>query len=75
MVVFGPHAKKNLSEAKLKSFWLMALAEEISRQPSDDSVLWLLVLTLMEIYDEKEQDEQGQTQNVEFEVKRGHQEV
>ena len=53
----------------------MALAEEISRQPSDDSVLWLLVLTLMEIYDEKEQDEQGQTQNGEFEVKRGHQEV
>jgi hypothetical protein len=33
--------KKNLSEAKLEHFGLMALAE-ISRQPSTDSVMWPL---------------------------------
>ena len=33
---------KYLFEAKLKSFTLMALAEEISRQPSIDSVVWLM---------------------------------
>jgi hypothetical protein len=42
-------------DAKLKSFKLMALAEEISRQPSIYCVLWLLVTSLMEIYNEKEQ--------------------
>ena len=35
----------------------MALAEEISRQPSIDSVMWLLVVTLMQIYNEEEQAE------------------
>ena len=43
-----------LSEAKLKSFGSMALVEEISRLPSIDSVTWLLVITLTQIYDEKE---------------------
>jgi hypothetical protein len=32
----------------------MVLAEEIARQPSIDSVVWLLVITLTQIYHEKE---------------------
>ena len=36
---------KILPVAKLKSFELIALAEETSKQPSADSVLWLLVFT------------------------------
>lgn len=43
----------------MKSFGLIPLAEEISKQPSIDSAVWLLVLTLMKIYNEKEQAEQG----------------
>ena len=39
---------KTLPEAKLKSFGLMALAEEISRQ-SIHSVSWLLMATLIQI--------------------------
>jgi hypothetical protein len=38
-------AQKNLPEAKLKSFGLMGLAEEISRQSSINSVMWLLAVT------------------------------
>jgi hypothetical protein len=37
---------KNMPEAKLKSFRLMALAEEISRQPKIESIPRLLVATL-----------------------------
>jgi hypothetical protein len=40
---------KNLPEAKLKSFGLMSLAEEISRQPRIDSVMWLITASLMQI--------------------------
>ena len=54
----------------MKSFGLIPLAEEISKQPSIDSVVWLLVVTLMKIYNEKEQAEQGKLQNVKFEEKR-----
>lgn len=50
---------KGLPKAKVKSFELIPLAEEISKQPSIDSAVWLLVLTLMKIYNEKEQAEQG----------------
>ena len=32
---------KSLPEAKVKSFGLIPLAEEISKQPSIDSVVWL----------------------------------
>ena len=35
---------KSLHEAKTKSFRLILLAEEISKEPSKDSVLWLLVV-------------------------------
>jgi hypothetical protein len=33
--------------------------------------MWLLVITLTQIYDEKEQSEQGKVQNVQFEDKGG----
>lgn len=44
---------KNLSKIKLKSFRLMYLTEENSRQPKIDSMMWLLVVTLMQVYSEK----------------------
>ena len=47
---------KSLPEAKVKSFGLILLAEEISKQFK--TVVWLLVLTFMKIYNEKEQAEQ-----------------
>ncbi|KAL6053809.1 hypothetical protein STEG23_030631 [Scotinomys teguina] len=47
----------------------MVLAEEISKHPSMDSVMWLLVITFIEIYNEKEKVEQGKIQNVQFEEK------
>jgi hypothetical protein len=37
----------------------MTLAEEISRQPSIICVVWLLVVTLLQIYKEKEQTEKN----------------
>ena len=40
---------KNLPKVKVKRFTLIPLAEEISKQPSIVSVVWLLV-TLMKIY-------------------------
>lgn len=50
---FGP---TNLSEAKLKSFGLIALSE-ISMQPGIDCVIPLLVVTLTPIQNEKEKAE------------------
>ena len=43
------------------------LTEEISKQPSIDSVMWILVIIVMKIYNEKEQAEQGKLQRVNFE--------
>ena len=43
------------------------MAEGISKQPSPNSVVWLLVVTLMKVYNEKEQAEKGKTQNVQIE--------
>ena len=54
---------ETVPEVKLKSFRVMALAEEISRQPSIDCVVWLLVASLMQIYNEKKH---GKIQNVQF---------
>jgi hypothetical protein len=45
---------KYLQEAKLKSFGLMVLAEEISKQPSIYCVPCLLVSTFMQNNNEKE---------------------
>lgn len=44
-------------EARVKSSGLVPLAEEISQQSSVDSVIWILMLTLMKIYNEKEKAE------------------
>ena len=38
---------KSLLKAKMKSFRLNPLAKEISKEPSVDFLLWLLVVTLM----------------------------
>ena len=46
---------KSLPEAKVKSFGLIPLAEKISKQPRIVFVMWLLVVTLVKIYNEKEQ--------------------
>jgi hypothetical protein len=40
----------------------MWLAEELSRQSSIDQVTWLLVITFIQIYSEKEQVGQRETQ-------------
>ena len=39
-------SKENLPEAKLKSYGLTALEEDISKQPTVDCVAWLLVAIL-----------------------------
>ena len=49
---------KSLPETKLKRFGLIPLAEEISKHPSIDSVIWLLIFMLIKIYNEKEQAEE-----------------
>ena len=40
------HCCKSLPEDKVKRFRLLAMAKEISKQPSIDSILWLPVFTL-----------------------------
>ena len=57
---------KSLPKAKMK-FGLNLLEEKVSKQPN---VLWLLALTLIKIYNEKEQAEQGETQNM-YRLKKG----
>ena len=54
MAAFCP-CQKSLPEAKVESFGLIPLVEETSKQCNLDTVGWLLVLTLMKIYNEKEQ--------------------
>ena len=54
----------------MQEFWsLISLAVEISGQPSIDYVLWLSVVTLTEVYNEKEQDRGGKVQNIVWEEK------
>jgi hypothetical protein len=48
----------------------MALAKEFSRQSGVDCVTWLLVVTHLQIYNEKKQAGQGEIQNAQFEEKR-----
>ena len=49
----------SLPEAKVKSFGLIMLAEEISKHPSIDSGVWLLVFMLTKIYNDKKQADHG----------------
>ena len=53
-------SKINLLDAKLNSNRLAALTEDISEQPCIDCVMWFIVASLMQMYNEKEQAEQGQ---------------
>lgn len=48
VTTFCPHPK-NLPEAKLKSFGLMALAEEISRLPSIDCLVAVSVYSYADL--------------------------
>ena len=68
MTAFWP-CPKNLPEPKFKSNGLISLVEEISRQPTIDSVPWLLVITSTWVYNAKEQAGQREIQNVQFEEK------
>ena len=61
---------KSLPKAKVKSFRLIPLAEEISKQCRIHSVLGLLVFMLIKISNEKEQVEQSKLQNVSFKEKK-----
>ena len=54
----------------MKSYGQIALAEDISKQTSTDCVMWLLVASLMQICNQKEQAEQGKIQNIQLEEKR-----
>ena len=56
MAAFCP-CLKSLSELQVKRFGLVPLAEEIFKQSSVVSILWLLVVMVMKIYNEKEQAE------------------
>ena len=56
--VFCP-CLKSLPDAKLKNFHLMLLAEELLKQPHVDYAMRLLVASLMQMYNEKRQAEQG----------------
>ena len=54
----------------IEEFGLVALAEEISRQPGIDCVVWFSMITLLQIYNEEEQVGQGEIPSVQFEEKR-----
>lgn len=43
----------SMPEAKLNSFVLISLAEEISRHQNIDSVVWLLVITVVPFKNER----------------------
>ena len=64
---------KSLPEANVK-FWINFVTEEISKQSNIDTVVWLLVVTLMKVDNEKEQAEQGKLENVKYEEKKKHRE-
>ena len=55
---------QSLPEAKEKRLGLIPLSEEISKQPRIDSIVWLLVVTVMNIYNEEKQE------NIKFEEKK-----
>lgn len=65
---------KTVCEAKWKNIGSVMSAESISRQPSADYVEWLL-LTLVQIYNEKVQAGQREIQNVQSVEKRNSKSV
>lgn len=61
---------KEWDEAKVKILGVILLALEISKQPLFwVSVVWSLVVSVMKIYTEEQQKQEGKTQNVQFEEK------
>lgn len=60
---------KSLPGVKFKSNELISLVE-ISRQFNIESVMWLLVITDMQIYNENDEGGQKETQHVPFEEKK-----
>ena len=63
MWLLSAHVQKNLPEAKVKSYGVRTLTDEISGKPGVDCVAWLLAAPLTQICNEKEQAEQGEIQN------------
>lgn len=61
----------SLLKAKLKSNRLISLREEISIQFNIDFATWLIVIILKQAYNVNEQMGQRETQNAQFEEKRG----
>ena len=55
--------------AKVKSFGFIPLAEDISKQCSIDIDMWLSLVTLMNVYNERKKTKQGKLQRVKFEEK------
>lgn len=53
MAAFCP-CPKNLLRAKFKSYGLNSWVGQISRQPNINSIMWLLIITLIHVYSEKE---------------------
>lgn len=47
------------------------LTDKISKQSSIDFVMWLLVITITELYNVKEKSKQGKYKNVQIEEKGG----
>ena len=66
VVAFCP-CLKSLPKAKVKNFELILSSEELSKQPSIDFVMWILVVTLIKIYNERSKLRKEKT----FEKKRG----
>ena len=54
----------------MKRHGCIPFAEEISKQSSIDSTVWLLVFMFIKIYKERERAVQEKIQNVRFEEKR-----
>lgn len=59
---------KNLHEVKLR-FGLMKLTGEISRQPSIKYLVWFLVITVMQIYNNRRNLDEEKYKTVQFEEK------
>ena len=52
MAAFRSYTQK-LPKTKLKRIGLIFFKEKISRQPNTDSVVWLLVIMIIQVYNEK----------------------
>lgn len=74
MAAFCP-GQKLLTEAKLKNFELISLAEEISRKHNIVSVVQLLVIILMQVYNRKTGKLGKKYKTVQIKEKKEHQAI